>query len=508
MTADNNEISPETVNAPVPSQKDTKPKRQRPAVEDLYDLSKPIPKVDKPNKAKHDEDVQAINSKIDALKESKNELQNKIESALNGGKSSAAGKEREALRALRAKKGKLIDEKKAMRAKLDLFKKQADNLMNDRKAAKANVRFSDAAAIDAEIAKLKQKQETTSMTLSEEKKLIKEIDALQTSKGVFSELKDKDSAIDNALASRKEIAASIATKDKEIDAVQKEIDEKQKLVDAQKDSDAEIRKNLSSLKAERDSLRKEIGEKIEERNKIRDEFQKENDKWYDYQRAIKAQKKLQYEEEKKKREEERLVYLAEKEAEEAKKIPYEEEQVLCDYLADYLTKIYLSEESKSEKEEKKADVVAVSDDPFAGLAPLKKDEDQVFLKMGAGKSKRNRATKKQAAKPAFKLNVDSFEQFGLLGLTPPTSFDAVQKSVEELRAKKVWYSQQPRGSVPTAADIRKANEKAAQKVKQADVPAPKKNGKLDIAGDEFAPLSTGVASSTLNSAWGKTVPSE
>jgi uncharacterized coiled-coil DUF342 family protein len=508
MTADNNEISPETVNAPVPSQKDTKPKRQRPAVEDLYDLSKPIPKVDKPNKAKHDEDVQAINSKIDALKESKNELQNKIESALNGGKSSAAGKEREALRALRAKKGKLIDEKKAMRAKLDLFKKQADNLMNDRKAAKANVRFSDAAAIDAEIAKLKQKQETTSMTLSEEKKLIKEIDALQTSKGVFSELKDKDSAIDNALASRKEIAASIATKDKEIDAVQKEIDEKQKLVDAQKDSDAEIRKNLSSLKAERDSLRKEIGEKIEERNKIRDEFQKENDKWYDYQRAIKAQKKLQYEEEKKKREEERLVYLAEKEAEEAKKIPYEEEQVLCDYLADYLTKTYLSEESKSEKEEKKADVVAVSDDPFAGLAPLKKDEDQVFLKMGAGKSKRNRATKKQAAKPAFKLNVDSFEQFGLLGLTPPTSFDAVQKSVEELRAKKVWYSQQPRGSVPTAADIRKANEKAAQKVKQADVPAPKKNGKLDIAGDEFAPLSTGVASSTLNSAWGKTVPSE
>lgn len=505
---DNNEISPDTVNAPVQSQKDTKPKRQRPAVEDLYDLSKPIPKVDKPNKAKHDEDIEAINSKIDTLKESKNEIQKKIESALNGGKSSAATKERDALRALRNKKGKLIDDKKAMRAKLDLFKKQADNLMNDRKAAKANVRFNDVAAIDAEIAKLKQKQETTSMTLSEEKKLIKEIDALQTSKGVFSELKDKDSAIDNALASRKEIAASITAKDKEIDAVQKEIDEKQKLVDAQKDSDAEIRKNLSSLKAERESLKTQIGEMIEQRNKIREEFQKENDKWYDYQRAVKAQKKIQYEEEKKKREEERLAYLAEKEAEEAKKIPYEEEQVLCDYLADYLSKTYLSEESKAEKEEKKTDVVAVSDDPFAGLAPLKKDEDEVFLKIGTGKSKRNRAAKKQAVKPAFKLNVDSFEQFGLLGLTPPTSYDAVQKSVEELRAKKVWYSQQPRGSVPTAAEIRKANEKAAQKLRQVDAPAPKKNGKLDIAGDEFAPLSAGVASSTLNSSWGKTASSE
>lgn len=489
------------------TQKDSKAKRQRPAVEELYDLTKPIPKVEKPNQTKHDQDIEALNAEIDTLKDSKNALQKKIESGLNGGKSSAANQDKDALRVLRNKKGKLIDEKKLLRSKLDLLKQQADNLMNDRKAAKANVRFSDVAAIDAEIAKLKLKQETTSMSLSEEKKLVKEIDVLQSSKSVFSDLKDKDSEIDQALSSRKDIAAKISAKDKEIDAVQKEIEEKQKIVDAQRDSESEIRKNMTSLKSERDAIKKQIGDKIEERNKIREEFQKENDMWYDYQRALKAQKKLQFEEEKKKREEERAAYLAAKEAEEAKKIPYEEEQLLCDYLAEYLTKTYLSDDdAKNGKDEdqKKGDVVAVSDDPFAGLVPLKKDEDEVFLKVGAGKAKRNRTAKKQAVKPMFKLNVDSFEQFGLLGLTPPTSYDAVQKSVDELRARKVWYSQQPRGSVPTASDIRKANEKAAQKIRQADAPSSNKNGKLDIAGDEFAPLSGGATSSTINSTWGKT----
>jgi uncharacterized coiled-coil DUF342 family protein len=55
-------------------------------------------------------------------------------------------------------------------------------LFNDRKAVKANIRFSDVKMIDNEIMKLKKKQETTSMSLNEEKRLIKEIGFLQSSK--------------------------------------------------------------------------------------------------------------------------------------------------------------------------------------------------------------------------------------------------------------------------------------------------------------------------------------
>lgn len=473
----------------------------------LFQILLFTPQVDKPDKVKHDEEVAAINAAIDALKESKLQVQQQLELALNGGRTSAAGKEREALRVLRQKKGLLIDEKKALRARLDLAKKAEDNLMNERKAARANVRFSDVASIDKEIEKLKNKQETTSMSLSEEKRLIKEIDSLQQSKQMLDEIKGKDADIDNAKEQRKLINAELNAKNKEIDAVQVEIDAKQKEVDAMKDNEVEARKNLSTLKARKEEIRKEIGEKMDERNKCRENFREANDKWYDYQRAIKAQKKLKYEEEKKKREEERAAFLAAKEAEEAKKIPYEEEMNLCDYLANYLAKTYLSDKSQDKEEAKQGDSVAVKDDPFAGFKPLKKDDDAVFLKMGDGKKPRVRASKKKPA-PVFKLNVDSFEQFGLLGLTPPTSLEAVQSSVDELKAKKEWYSKQDRGSVPTAAEIRKAKEKEAQKLIQAGSTATKNNKKLDITGDDFAPLSAGGSTVSINSSWGQKVPEQ
>jgi uncharacterized coiled-coil DUF342 family protein len=497
-----------TTEEPAQAQQDGgKQRRQRTAPEELFDLSKPIPKVEKPIKETHDEEVEAISATIDILKEKKKTVFDQIQLALTGGRNSAAGKDREALKQLRSKKGALINEKKAMRARMDLAKKAADSLMNDRKAARANVRFSDAASIEAEISKLRNRQETTSMSLSEEKLLIKEIETLQKSKQVIGDLKDKDAGIDNAKEMRKTIAEDMKAKDEEIDAVQVEIDVKQTIVDATKDTEAEAKKNLGSLKDEREIIRKEIGDKIDERNKLRDAFREQNDLWYDYQRAVKAQKKLKYDEEKKSRDDERAVWVAAKEAEEAKKIPYEEEMVLCDYLANYLSKTYLGDDEAGQEETKKEDVIAVKDDPFAGFAPLKKDDSAVFLKMGAGKKPRVRATKKAA--PVFKLNVDSFEQFGLLGLTPPTSLDAVQKSVDELKAKKEMYSKQERGSVPTAVETRKANEKAAQKLRQGDVATgPKKNGKLDISSDEFAPLSTGGSTSGLNAMWGQKAPEE
>ena len=122
------------------------------------------------------------------------------------------------------------------------------------------------------------------------------------------------------------------------------------------------------------------------------------------------------------------------------------------------------------------------DNPFANMMPVVKkggrggdgEEEGEYFGKGkgkgkGGKAKRNRSNKAGGggggkSKQAFTLGVDSFEQFGLLGLTPPTSADAVPKSVEELKARKVWYSQQERGSVPTARDIRKENEKSAAKM--------------------------------------------
>ena len=201
---------------------------------------------------------------------------------------------------------------------------------------------------------------------------------------------------------------------------------------------------------------------------------------------------------------------------------------LCDFLADYLTAAYLTDAAeerrkKREEAEKKAkeDVIEVADrgdDPFAGMMAMKKKkqegEDNYF---GKGKGKKKPKAKKQnktAAAAPFSVNIDSFEQFGMLGLNPPTTLDAVQGSVGGLRAKKEWYSQQPRGSVPTAKDVRKLNEKAVAKIrgvgkkggKSKASNGAKNGGKFSISNDEFVPLggkyTTTTTSAPLGLSWG------
>lgn len=333
------------------------------------------------------------------------------------------------------------------------------------------------------------------------------MDTLQASKKLVVELKSKDVSIDNAKEQRKLITSELHAKDKQIDAVQKEMDERSATIKKLAESETETKEKMQKMFDQRDTFRSKIGEKMKEKDQLWTSFREANDKYYDYQRALKAQRKIKYEEEKMKREEEKQAFLKKKEEEEAKKTPYEEEMSLCDYLADYLTRTYLSDAKKSNDDSNgKKDVVEVKDDPFAGFKPISRKSEDVFLQMGKQKKTRNRVAKKKP--PAtFTLNVDSFEQFGLLNLTPPTSLDMVETSIKELKAKKEWYSQQPRGSVPTAQDIRKANEKAAAKLRET--PVGKKNGKAKkgtfaLSDDDFVPLSAnGTSQLGLNSQWGQ-----
>jgi hypothetical protein len=348
------------------------------------------------------------------------------------------------------------------------------------------------------------------MTLTEEKKLIKEMDQLQASKKLVADLQDKESSIEDTKEARKALSAEISAKDKEIDAVQAEIDVVSEEIRKMSEKETDKRDGMKTLFNQRDELRQKVNDILKEKDALRDEYRKKNNDWYDYQRAIRAQKKIQYEEEKLRREAEKAEWLKKKEEEELKKIPYEEEMALCDYLADYLTRTYLAKSDNIEKYSvvKKEEVVAVKDDPFAGMVPAnKKSDDEEYFGKGKGKKKRNRNKDKSTVGP-FTLNMDTFEQFGLLSLDPPTSFEQVEKSVEDLKNKKIWYSKQPRGSVPTATEIRKANEKAAAKLKAKDAetsaPKPKKgDANFSLSNDDFAPLSASAGSASINASWGK-----
>lgn len=417
------------------------------------------------------------------------------------------------MQALKLKKNELIEEKKQMRAVMEEAKTTTDKLVKDKKDVKSNLKFSSIEEIEKEIAKLKRRQETTTMSLTDEKKLIKEMEALSASKKYVATLQAKDTAMEDVKEQRKTIQQQIAAKAKEIDAVTKELDQIMNVIKEQNEKDSVKRGSIQGLFQERDSFKGKVAQLIKEKDALRNAYREQNNAWYQNQRAVRAQKQMQYEEEKKRREEEMAAKQALIDAEEAKKVPYEEEQNLCDFLADYLDRTYLSTADNSEKVNTaiKDAPVAVTDDPFAGLQAVSKkdDDDAGYFGKGKGKKKRVRAPKKDgAAGGPFTLSVDSFEQFGLLQLTPPVSIDQVATSVAELRAKKEWYKEQPRGGVPTAAEIRKAKAASSQQSEAAAVAGakPKAQKVFSLSKDEFAPLgatTTAAVPFSINAAWGQ-----
>jgi len=501
-------------------------------IEEMFDLTKPIPRVERPNKEENEAEIQMHQNKIEQLKQKRNVIQNEIQTLNASNKlNSEISQLRDKLSQLKSKKGITINEKKAIRKRLDSTRQNEDKAKNEKKAVKQNLKFSTVEEIDKEILRLNKRQETTSMTLQEEKKLIKEIDTLQASKATVKTVGGKVKDINNLVFSRKEIQAELKSKDTEIDAIQVEIDEAQKVMDVLNKNNTENRDVRDKLYASRDEIK--VLQDIEY-NAIREgrnEFRAANDVYYSHQRAIKAQRKLQLDEEKKKHDEEEAAYQKKLEEEELKKVPYEEEQALCEYLANYLQSTYLDKDKfTSNQTEKKIDIIAVKDDPFAGMTAVNKKVDDVFLKMGSGKKLRERKGKKEKrcdTQAPFRLNVDSFDQFGLLSLDPPMNLEEVPASVDALKAKKIWYSEQPRGSVPTATEIRKANEKAAKKLSNSGnsggkeerndssrVGGGKENkgskkkkaaNNFALSDDDFAPLSSTINGSGagVNSSWGQ-----
>lgn len=504
-----------------------KPKEQVP-IEDLYDLSKPIKRIERPSKEEHEADIAAIESTVDVIRAELRSLQCKVDYATgkkdDKQKNVPLARERDVLNKLKNRKGLMIEQKRQIRTRLEIIKANADKLIGQAKSARSGMKFTTVPEIEKEIRRLQQKQETTSMSLADEKRLIKEMEGLQASKRTAEELQTKQGSLDSIKVDRNMIQADLAAKDKEIDSIQKQIDAQTKIVEELMEKQSGERGKVDELIKQKDELKTTLDEKFKEKNDLRAAFFKATDDWYQNQRAIKAQQQLEYDKEKKLRDEERAEWLKKKEEEELAKTPYEEEMMLCDYLADFLTKTYLgaSEEelaalkAKAAEVKAKADVVAVKDDPFAGFKAVSKqaEDEIVYFGKGKGGKKANQATNKskKANKPvAFTINLDLFEQFGMLSLAPPTSLDAVSASVEELRAKKKWYSEQPRGSVPTARDIRKANEEAAAKSSGGDNNNGKKgnkhsgkNKKIDISNDpDFVPLGTVLGGSLTNANWGQ-----
>ena len=177
------------------------------------------------------------------------------------------------------------------------------------------VKYTKVEDIDRRMKELTKRQMEVSMSLNEEKKLIKEMEELSASKKVVGLLASKEGEIGASKLGMKEITAAIAEKNAALKTLSTEMDERKKEMDALSAKDSDTRGKIPDLIKERDGISKKRNDVRAEIKKLRDEFKRENNEWYQYKKLSQARKKAEYEAERKKRDEEKQAWLKAKEEE-------------------------------------------------------------------------------------------------------------------------------------------------------------------------------------------------
>ncbi|KAG2781037.1 hypothetical protein JG687_00011804 [Phytophthora cactorum] len=465
------------------------------AVEEL-EIPDVIERLPKPDKAEHEAKISVLDAAIKKLQARTNVIRAEMD-ALKTNRGGYGGQIQEAkakFAALRAEKDNLIQQRNQITARLRQTRDEKDSTIKQQRSMRANLKYGSVAEFEAAIAELKHKQETSSMSLNEEKRVIKEIEQLQAQKQQVSGFSDDQGTVEKQNESIKETRALQAKKNEEIDAVQEKLNEqKQALDELYRLNEEENKKDqFPALAKERKEIKEQLDEKFTAIKALRKEFKEANDKYYNNIRLVRKKKELERQKEEEARKAEYEAKLADYEQEMAKIHPYQDEMDLCDAVVSFLEKTYAKELNEGQ-DEKAAETTAA---PLVldGMKPLqRKEEDFMMLGGGSKKGKKGRNGKKSKKASKLVLPLAQMEAFSTIGLLPPASAAVVSESLAAVKAKKVWFNEQtsrPSTDKPAEAAV---SETAAP----AKVASPKKksnkNKKFNASDKDAFPSLGGVA---------------
>merc|ERR1712072_380919 len=333
------------------------------------------------------------------------------------------------------------------------------------RSLRAELKYTSPEDIEKKIASLEKRQATTSMSLKDEKVLLKEIDQLKQSKKLVSHLAANNDSISSERKSSQSISEHLSAKNAELDVLKKKIEEQKQILDSLNEANSERRAVLPALFKDKDALRKEKQAKVETIKALRAEFRTLENEFRAHQREVRRirNEARKAEDEARRTELEKQWQAAEEE--ELKRIPYEEEMELCTYLVSYLETTYCKgiQEAAPENEEPAAAGA------FEGLvlsgkkATKNHDEDYLSLNKATGK-KKGRGKKRGGLKVNERIMLvpETIEIFGLLNLEPPSTVSGVVDAVKRLKDKKIWFSTLERGATLSIRDKQLAEQAGKQ----------------------------------------------
>ncbi|KAK6959871.1 hypothetical protein BgiMline_035044 [Biomphalaria glabrata] len=322
------------------------------------------------------------------------------------------------LKALKAEKNATIEKRKQIDTELDKWNKDLPEKMRQLSQLESSLIYKNEEKINTAIQKLDWTLQHQHFKLTEERKIVTEIDRLRRSKRTLAQyftLKQEISGIrDKQRRMREE-------RDTYYQAVRK-----------MKAREDHLKEKLYSLKSQLDSLKREI------------------DSLHDHKRQLRKQKEVfhgvrerQKRDSWKRRDEGRKSYIADSQREdEESEVPYEKLIQLCNTLYNHLQRFNnLSAPEPSVESLSPSSSLEVEEDVDEGHHILRKkssDAESAELTGGAKKSmKRNKKPRKQSSFKKMTHSSQVLEQFLALGLSAPTSVAEIPEVLEKLVQKKV-----------------------------------------------------------------------
>ncbi|XP_022103610.1 stress response protein NST1-like isoform X2 [Acanthaster planci] len=353
---------------------------------------------------------------------------------------------------LREEKEASISKRKSLDEDLKAINEQISKQNDALSKIDAGLQFKREAAVDDAIHKLEHQLKTRHFKLSEENRIVKEIDSLRRSKKKVIEYQQQKQQIESLRARKK--------------TVKDERDKYFRLVSSLKTKEDEVKQHLKTNKSKideawnryreagpkREALKKEIDELYERRRQLTAEFRQQNSKYHIQQKQQRADSFRRKEEEKRALEEARKKEWQDYEA---SRQPYEDERQLCAALIKYLQR-YLTPDQElplvqSPTVSVSSAICGRDEESVVNYVILKKktNDNDAFLPTTSAKKKRAiRKHNRKSSYPSKPIShtPSTFSQFETLGLRAPSYMSEVSDAIDQLIAKKEEYENACKGA--------------------------------------------------------------
>lgn len=412
-------------------------------------------KLTPPDKKAYDAELDKIQQAIEGFQNRQKELTNIISERSSGKDEYLA--ERATLKSqldqLKAKIGELEEKRDEVNNQIQAGKESGRKARSDLERLQKQNGFTNEADIDERIAQIEFRMTTGSLSLNEEKLLLREICELKKIRPQVTRVKQKAadlSQMDFGGAESRESMELVREQLNQFRDARKKVSEQlQKL---NEDRQGQIG-DLKGIMEERNELSKKIQEQIAERNKIRDDFRAQDRA---FQLAKREAAEARYAVEMQLRaakDVERRKQQLQREAEKLDLNPYQDMMTLIEQTLTYC-KTLAGPEDDGQKTEKKEVQHDISD----GMQILarKEDREEVFFYVPTAKKKSKALKKKETdASKIIKHNAMSFTLFDQIGVNAPLNVGDVPAMIEDLNARLAEYEEKTKAW----ADTREENKR-------------------------------------------------